>query len=62
MTPSYSTYRNTGSKSREEIEKTHRIVNVVKHCGHEIAFTVSRFRSHEDYLKVLKQSGRSVQK
>ena len=47
------------AKTREELEKTHRIVSVMEHAGHEIAFTVSRFRSHEEYLDVVKQAGGS---
>ena len=49
------------AKTREELEQTHRIVNVMEHAGHEIAFTVSRFRSHEEYLDVVKQAERSVE-
>ena len=49
------------AKTREELEQTHRIVSVRKWDGHEIAFTVSRFRSHEEYLDVVKQAERSME-
>ena len=49
------------AKSRKELEQTHRIVNTMKHCGYEIAYTVNRFRSHEEYLDLVKQAGRSVE-
>jgi len=49
------------AKTREELEQTHRIVSVMEHAGHEIAFTVNRFRSHEEYLDVVKQAERSVE-
>lgn len=48
------------AKTKEELEKTHRIVGVTKHAGHELAWTVNRFRSREDYLTVVKQSGGSA--
>lgn len=48
-------YTDTRSKSREEIEETKRIVNIVEHCGHSIAFTVDRARPYVDYLAVVKQ-------
>lgn len=49
------------AKTKEELERTHRIVNTTKHAGYELAWTVSRFRSHEDYLTVVKQAGGSVE-
>lgn len=48
-------YTDTRSKSQEEIEESKRIVNIIEHCGHEIAFTVDRSRSYDDYLAVLAQ-------
>lgn len=46
-------YTNTRSKSQEEIEESKRIVSIIEHAGHQIAFTVDRSRSYDDYLAVM---------
>lgn len=58
-------YKNTKSKSFEEVKQDARIINVIKSNDatlkdqHEIAFVVSKTRKFEDYKKVSRHEAKS---